>query len=71
MNLLIIFLLFPHIVMTALPLFFLTGVTWQTNFVPTLEGQYIIKNLLIIALAISLAARLTPFRRFVSRVSEE
>jgi hypothetical protein len=30
-------------------------------FVPTLEGQYIIKNVAIIALAIGIAAQLRPY----------
>jgi uncharacterized membrane protein YkgB len=40
---------------TLLPLFILTDVTWQTGsfpYAPTMEGQYIIKNLLIISAAI-------------------
>lgn len=44
-------LLIPHIIVTTLPLILLPGMTWQGFMVPTLEGQYIIKNILIIALA--------------------
>ena len=44
-----------HMLTTTLPLFFLHQSVWQGMFVPTLEGQYIIKNLVIIALAFSLA----------------
>lgn len=44
-------LLIPHLILTALPLFLLRQMTWQAAFIPTLEGQYIIKNVLIIALA--------------------
>ncbi|HEU0081185.1 MAG TPA: hypothetical protein VFQ72_04185 [Candidatus Paceibacterota bacterium] len=44
-------LLIPHLVMTTLPLVLLAGMTWKSFMVPTLEGQYIIKNVLIIALA--------------------
>jgi|SRR3989344_7857347 len=54
-------LLIPHMVMTALPLFLLPDVTWQGFLTPTLEGQYIIKNLLIVAVAIGIAAHLRPF----------
>jgi uncharacterized membrane protein YkgB len=53
-------LLMPHMVMTILPLILLPAVTWTMPFVPTLEGQYIIKNLVIIALAFSLASHLRP-----------
>ncbi len=56
-------LLLPHMVMTALPLFFLTSSTWQGFMTPTLEGQYIIKNLVIIAAAIGIAAHLHPLKR--------
>jgi hypothetical protein len=41
----------------------LPAVTWQSFFVPTLEGQYIIKNLVIIALAIALASHLEPLQK--------
>jgi uncharacterized membrane protein YkgB len=54
-------LLMPHMVMTMLPLIFLSDMTWQGFLTPTLEGQYIIKNLVIIALAVSIATRLRPF----------
>lgn len=53
------FLIF-HMITTALPLFYLPGATWQSFMVPTLEGQYIIKNLVIIATAIGLVAHLHP-----------
>ncbi len=53
-------LILPHMVMTSLPLVFLSGLTWQGFFVPTMEGQYIIKNLVILALAISIVARVAP-----------
>ena len=49
-----------HMMTTSLPLFFLPTVTWTHVLVPTLEGQYIIKNLVIIATAIGIAAHLHP-----------
>ena len=45
-------LLAVHMVTTAMPLFLLSDEIWTRAFVPTLEGQYIIKNLVIIATAI-------------------
>lgn len=54
-------LLLPHMITTILPLFLLQSTTWNGFLTPTLEGQYIIKNLVIIALAIGLASKLTPF----------
>ncbi len=53
-------LLFIHMVMTFGPLILLPQETWQRFLVPTLEGQYIIKNLVIIACGISIAAHLDP-----------
>lgn len=55
-------LLFLHMITTAMPLFLLRSVTWSGFLVPTLEGQYIIKNLLIITAAIGIAAHLHPIR---------
>lgn len=59
-------LLLLHMITTFLPLIFLTSVTWQSPFVPTLEGQYIIKNLVIIAAAIGIAAHLHPLPKKIS-----
>src|SRR3989344_4111130 len=57
-----IVLLIIHMVTTAMPLFVLKTVTWQNTFVPTIEGQYIIKNILFIALSIGIASHLHPKR---------
>ena len=51
-------LLIPHMITTILPLFLLTSVTWSGFMIPTLEGQYILKNLVIIALAFMVFADL-------------
>lgn len=48
---LVMALLAIHMVTTFMPLILLPQVTWHEFFVPTLEGQYIIKNVLIIALS--------------------
>lgn len=56
-------LLLFHMGTTILPLFFLPHITWQSFMVPTLEGQYIIKNVVIIATAIGLMAHLHPLPR--------
>lgn len=55
-------LLLLHLVTTVGPLVLLPGETWSGVMVPTMEGQYIIKNVLIIALALGIAANLTPFK---------
>ncbi len=51
-------LLVPHMIMTFLPLVLLPDVAWEGVLVPSFAGQYIVKNLVIIALALSLAAHL-------------
>lgn len=47
-----IILLALHMITTFVPLFILPAVTWSGFLVPTMEGQYIIKNLLLITTAI-------------------
>lgn len=60
---LVIPLLFIHMITTFGPLVFLPQETWQSFMVPTLEGQYIIKNLVIIACAINIASHLHPMKK--------
>lgn len=55
-------LFFAHMFTTMLPIFFMSEV-WQKMLVPTLEGQYIIKNLALIACALTIWASLEP-RKF-------
>ena len=47
-----------HMVTTFLPLWLLPDVTWNGFLIPTLEGQYIIKNVLIIAMTFVLLSTL-------------
>ena len=53
-------LLVIHLVIVCSPLLVVPHLAWSKPFVPTLEGQYIIKNLAIIALAIGIAAQTRP-----------
>jgi len=53
-------LLFVHMVVVCSPLIMVADLAWDKPFVPTLEGQYIIKNLVIFALAIGIAAQTKP-----------
>jgi uncharacterized membrane protein YkgB len=62
MDRVVIPILFLHMITTAGPLFFLPNETWQSFLVPTLVGQYIIKNIVIIAVAIGIAADLKPIQ---------
>lgn len=52
-----------HMATTFLPLVLLKDITWQSQWTPTLEGQYIIKNVVLIAMAIGIAANINPWRR--------
>jgi uncharacterized membrane protein YkgB len=63
MERLAILLLGVHMITTFVPLVFLRETSWQRFLVPTLEGQYIIKNVALIALAIGIAAHLKPMKR--------
>jgi uncharacterized membrane protein YkgB len=56
-------LLFIHMFTTIMPLFVIPDATWSGFLIPTLEGQYIIKNILIISAAIGIAAHIHPLRQ--------
>lgn len=60
MTRIVIPLLLVHMLLVCSPLVLLPNVVWQTPFVPTLEGQYIIKNAVVVALAIGIAASAQP-----------
>jgi uncharacterized membrane protein YkgB len=64
---LVIPLLFIHMITTFMPLFLLPQETWSGFLVPTLEGQYIIKNLVIIASAMGIAAHVRPMNSTSTR----
>ncbi|MDA1168809.1 MAG: hypothetical protein O3A36_00545 [bacterium] len=51
-----------HMVMTGMVLILLPTVSWDAPFVPTLEGQYVIKNIALIGLVISIASHIKPLR---------
>ncbi len=56
-------LLLVHMITTFGPLVLLPGETWQSFLVPTFEGQYIIKNLVVIATGIGIASHLHPLNK--------
>lgn len=62
-------LLMAHLITTVLPLIFLPHEIWTHWFVPTLEGQYIIKNLALITAAIAIAAHLHPLPSKVDKAA--
>jgi uncharacterized membrane protein YphA (DoxX/SURF4 family) len=46
-----------HLISTALPLVALPDQAWSSFLVPTMEGQYIVKNVLIFGAALALLVR--------------
>lgn len=46
-----------HMIIATLPLILLPALAWQAPYIPTLEGQYIIKNLALMAVALQLTFR--------------
>lgn len=56
-------LLALHLFTTILPLFLLSGETWSAKFVPTLVGQYIIKNAALLALGLAIFSNLKPMTK--------
>jgi hypothetical protein len=57
---LLILLLLVHMAVVCAPLVLVRELTWEAFLVPTMDGQYIIKNVLIIAAALGLAAHAGP-----------
>ena len=56
-------LLLIHMAVVCSPLLLVPEYTWQQFFVPTLEGQYILKNAVVIAVAIGIAASTAPISK--------
>ena len=57
---LVVAMLFVHMTIVCAPLLLVPELTWQRILVPTLIGQYIIKNVLVVAAAIGLLAHASP-----------
>jgi len=60
-----------HLITTGLPLFILIDTTWYAAFVPTLIGQYILKNLVLLALGMLLFAHIRPMTETHRILAEE
>jgi uncharacterized membrane protein YphA (DoxX/SURF4 family) len=60
MTRIVIPMLLVHMLIVCTPLILVSEMVFVKPFVPTLEGQYIIKNIAIIALALSVAAQTRP-----------
>lgn len=63
MTHIVIPLLLAHMALVCSPLVLLPDMIWQAPFVPTLEGQYIIKNAVVVAVAIGIAASAQPLTK--------
>lgn len=63
MTRVVIPLLFIHMITTFGPLVLLPAESWSGFMVPTLVGQYIIKNLVVIAVAMGISAHLHPIKK--------
>jgi uncharacterized membrane protein YkgB len=61
-------LLIHMIVVVAGPIVLLPGLIWQSFAVPTLEGQYIIKNVAVLALAIGIASNQKPLLASIRKI---
>jgi len=61
--------LFLHLAGTFLPLLLFPGETWKhLPYAPTLAGQYILKNMVLLAAAVSVGANAFESRRSISFV---
>ena len=57
-----ILLMFLHMLLVCAPLVLDVAAVWKAPLVPNLEGQYIIKNAALVALALGLVASTTPLK---------
>lgn len=58
-----LFLMFGHMLLVCAPIVLYPEAVWKSPFVPNLEGQYIIKNAALVALALGLVATTKPLRK--------
>lgn len=58
-----VIILLLHMTTTFLPLIMLPDISWSGFLIPTLEGQYIIKNVALVALGLGVVAHFHPRRR--------
>ncbi len=58
-----IFIMLGHMVLVCSPILLYPQAVWAAPFVPNLEGQYIIKNAALVALALGLAASTKPLAK--------
>lgn len=64
-------LLLGHLIITTIPLVISPELTWQNWFVPSLAGEQVVRNIVLDAIAIAIAAQLAPIRRTKPKKSED
>lgn len=57
-----IFIMFGHMLLVCSPILLYPQAVWSAPLVPNLEGQYIIKNAALVALALGLVGATTPLK---------
>lgn len=65
------FLMLLHLITTAMPLWVLPEITWDSYLAPSLIGQYIIKNMVLLASGMMLFARIKPMSETHTVFGEE
>lgn len=58
-----IFVMLGHMLLVSAPILLYPQAVWTAPFVPNLEGQYIIKNAALVALALGLVASTKPLTK--------
>lgn len=58
----VIFLMLIHMLVVCSPLVLVPEAVWSAPLVPNLDGQYVIKNMALIVLAIGLVAQTKPLK---------
>lgn len=57
-----IFVMLLHMLLVCSPILLYAEATWAAPLIPNLEGQYIIKNAALVALALGLVASTSPLK---------
>lgn len=58
-----ILMMLGHMLLVSAPILLYPQAVWSAPFVPNLEGQYIIKNIALVALALGLVASTKPLTK--------
>lgn len=58
-----VFIMLGHMLLVSAPIVLYTEAVWSSLFVPNLEGQYIIKNAALVAIALGIVAQTSPLSK--------